>query len=74
MTTGVEREVQLRWQAVLNRASKAKEGSKGQGKISATAAWRAGEGLTRYGVEVMQVVGFLGGKLLAPHMDGDRIV
>ena len=72
-TTGVEREGRLRWRAVLNRLFKAKEGSGEQGMILATVGQIAGEVLTRYSGEVKEVVGFLGGKLLAPHMDGDRI-
>ena len=59
---------------MLNRLSIAKGGSKEQETILATAARTAGEGLTRCRGEVKEVVRFLGGNLLAPHMDGDRIV
>ena len=71
--TGVEGEERLRLRAALNRLSKAKEDSGEQRRILATVAQIAGEVLTRYRGEVKEVVRFLGGKLLVPYMDGDRI-
>ena len=55
-------EVQLRRRAVLNRLSKAKEGSKEQGKLLAAATRIAGEALTRCRGENEGGSGVLGGK------------
>ena len=63
----------LRWRAALNTLSKAMGGSGEQRRMLATVAQIAGEVLTRYRGEDKEVVGLLGGKRLAPHMDGDRI-
>ena len=71
--TRVEREGKLGWPAALNRLSKAKEGSGQQRRILATVTQIVGEVLARYRGEVKEVVKFLEGEVLAPHLDGDRI-
>ena len=70
MPTGVGKGRKLRWRTALNRLSKAKEGSWEQRKTLGTVAQIPGEVLTQYGGEMKEVVRFLGGELLAPHMDG----